>query len=72
MGPSQGHQRMDETKDNLRPTEPAPEAPEKEKRGLYVVPTLTIYGSLQQMAGTMGTTKSADGGSGMKYKYTSP
>jgi hypothetical protein len=69
----QGAKRMDESKDNLRPPEPAPEAPEKKKRNRYVVPTLTIYGNLQQMTGTISATPgTADGGSGMKYKYTAP
>jgi hypothetical protein len=66
---------MDERKDNPLATEPVsdvPEAPEEKKRERYVVPTLTIYGNLQQMIGTTGLHGSQDGGSGMKYKYTAP
>jgi hypothetical protein len=63
---------MDEPKDNLRPTEPVSEAPEKKTRNRYVAPSLTIYGNLQQLTGTIGLTNNTDGGSGMKYKYTAP
>jgi hypothetical protein len=63
---------MDEPKDHLGSTEPVPEAPEKKKRNRYVAPTLTTYGNLQQLTGTIGLTNMADGGSGMKYKYTAP
>jgi hypothetical protein len=61
----------DEPKEDLQSTESVPEAPVQKKRK-YVAPTLTVYGNLQQLTGTIGLTNNADGGSGMKYKYTAP
>ena len=68
---------MDEPADHPPSGEPIPDVradldKDKRKRKPYVVPTLTIYGNLQQMTGTMGLSGNQDGGSGMKYKYTAP